>query len=103
MLEGQENDYTRRFGGAQVERSDVLDLDINNARATVIGDLRGLDHVASATCYRIILTQTLHVIDEVPAAIRECYRLLKDDGVLLATVPCASRVVSRSPMRTTGG
>ena len=92
VLEVQENDYTRRFGGARVERSDVLDLDIANPRATMIGDLRGLDHVASATYDCIILTQTLHVIDEIPAVIRECHRLLKDDGVLLVTVPCASRV-----------
>ena len=92
VLEVQENDYTRRFGGARVERSDVLDLDIDNSRATMIGDLRALDHVASDTYDCIILTQTLHVIDEMPAVIRECHRLLKDDGVLLATVPCASRV-----------
>ena len=40
----------------------------------------------------IILTQTLHVIDDMGAAMAECYRILKPGGVLLATFPAASRV-----------
>ena len=91
VLEIQEDDYTRRFG-SNVERSDVLDVDVTNSRATVFGDLRAIDHVPSATYDCIILTQTLHVVDEMRNVIRECRRLLKDDGVLLATLPAASRV-----------
>jgi peptidoglycan/xylan/chitin deacetylase (PgdA/CDA1 family)/SAM-dependent methyltransferase len=92
VLEIQEDDYTRRFGGARVERSDVLDVNADNPRATIIGDLRAASHLAAGTYDCIILTQTLHVIDDMEAVVRECERLLKPGGVLLATLPSASRV-----------
>jgi peptidoglycan/xylan/chitin deacetylase (PgdA/CDA1 family)/SAM-dependent methyltransferase len=92
VLEIQEDDYTKRFGGARVKRSDVIDVDIANPRATIIGDLRAVEQIGSETYDCIILTQTLHVIDDMPAVVRECGRLLKPGGVLLATLPSASRV-----------
>ncbi|MEQ1897751.1 MAG: polysaccharide deacetylase family protein [Vicinamibacterales bacterium] len=92
VLEIQENDYARKFGASRLERADVLDLDVGNARATTIGDLRAVDHIASETYDAIVLTQTLHVIGDMRAVIRECERLLKPGGVLLATLPSASRV-----------
>jgi len=92
VLEIQEDDYARRFGGNRVARSDVLDVDVSNPRATLIGDLRAMQHVGSATYDCIILTQTLHVIDDMPAVVRERERLLRPNGVLLATLPAASRV-----------
>jgi peptidoglycan/xylan/chitin deacetylase (PgdA/CDA1 family) len=39
-----------------------------------------------------VLTQTLHVIDDMAAALGEAHRILKPGGVLLATFPAASRV-----------
>ena len=92
VLEIQEDDYTKRFGGARVHRVDVLDVEVTNPRATVIGDLRALDHLATGRYDCIILTQTLHVVDDVPAVLRGCHRILRPGGVLLATLPSASRV-----------
>ena len=92
VLEVQENDYTTKFGGSRVASSSVVDLDESNARATHLADLRCAPHMPSGAFDCIILTQTLHVIDDVEAALRECQRLLKADGVMLATLPCASRV-----------
>jgi peptidoglycan/xylan/chitin deacetylase (PgdA/CDA1 family) len=92
VLEVQEDDLTRRFGGARVVRSDVVDIDPGNGRATVIADLRRASHIASETYDCIILTQTLHVIDDMRAVLAECRRILRPGGVLLATLPCASRV-----------
>ena len=92
VLEIQEDDYTRRLGGDQVERREVLDLDPANQLATIVGDLRSLDHVPADTFDSIVLTQTLHVIDDMRAVLRECHRVLKPGGVLLATLPSASRV-----------
>ncbi|MCA1651526.1 MAG: methyltransferase domain-containing protein, partial [Acidobacteria bacterium] len=92
VLEVQEDDFTRRFGGPRVTAADIVDLDESNSRATIIADLRHATTLRDAAYDCIILTQTLHVIDDVGAVLRECYRLLKPGGVLLATMPCASRV-----------
>lgn len=92
VLEVQEDDYTRRFGGQKVLRADVIDVDPRNPRATAIADLRAPHQIASETYDCIILTQTLHVVDDMPAVVAQCHRLLRAGGVLLATLPCASRV-----------
>jgi peptidoglycan/xylan/chitin deacetylase (PgdA/CDA1 family)/SAM-dependent methyltransferase len=92
VLEVQEDDFTRRFGGPRVTRSDVVDLDDSNRRATIVADLRDAVGLQEAEFDCIILTQTLHVIDDATAVVRECFRLLRPGGVLLATLPSASRV-----------
>ena len=92
VLEVQEPDYTLRFGGDKVTRSDVVDLDATNPRATVLSDLRCAANIRSETFDCVILTQTLHVIDDMVAVAAECARILKPGGVLLATLPSASRV-----------
>jgi len=92
VLEVQEDDFTRALGGCRVTRHDVLDVDESNQRATVFADLRFATALVSDTYDCIILTQTLHVIDDMNAVLRECYRILKPGGVLLATLPSASRV-----------
>lgn len=92
VLEVQEDHFTRRFGGPRVTHSDVVDLDDGNPRATIVADLRAAVGMPAAQFDCIILTQTLHVIDDATAVVRECFRLLKAGGVLLATLPSASRV-----------
>ncbi len=92
VLEVQEGDYTRDFGGERVERGDVLDANPDNPRATIIADLRRAEAIPTASYDCFILTQTLHVIDDMRAALAECARILKPGGVLLLTFPCLSRV-----------
>jgi peptidoglycan/xylan/chitin deacetylase (PgdA/CDA1 family) len=92
VLEIQEDDFTRRYGGSRVCRAEVLDLDDTNARATVIADLRYAPQLPSDTYGCVILTQTIHVIDDMQAVLREVHRILAPGGVVLATLPCASRV-----------
>ena len=92
VLEVQEPEYTRACGGPRVTASSVLDIDAANPRATVVADLRNARNIAAEQFDCIILTQTLHVIDDMGAALRECHRILKPGGVLLATLPAASRV-----------
>src|SRR5262249_12336582 len=84
VLEVQEADYTRRFGGDRVARSDVVDLNAANPRATVVSDLRCAANIPSDTYHCVIVTQTMHVVDDMRAVIAECARILKPDGVLLA-------------------
>lgn len=92
VLEVQEPDYTRRFGGDRVTRCDVVDLDEDNPRATVIADLRDAVTLASDAYDCVILTQTLHVVPQMHEVVAECHRILKPGGVLLATLPAVSRV-----------
>ncbi len=92
VLEVQEGDYTRDFGGERVERGDVLDANPDNPRATIAADLRRAEAIPTASYDCFILTQTLHVIDDMGAALAECARILKPGGVLLLTFPCLSRV-----------
>lgn len=91
-LEVKDALYTTRFGGDRITRSDVLDINSDNPGATILGDLRRLEAVAGDTYDCFILTQTLQYIDDLDAAVRECHRILKPGGVLLATLPCLGKV-----------
>lgn len=92
VLELLNDNYTRRFGAENVTRSDVLDINPANPKATIIDDLRTLSSIADGTYDCVILTQTLHLIDDDSAALRQLYRVLAPGGCLLLTVPCISRV-----------
>jgi SAM-dependent methyltransferase len=91
VLEVLSSDYTRRFG-VDVERSDVLDVDAHNPDATIVADLTAADAVPTDTFDCFILTQTLQLVDDVPAAIRHAERILRPGGTLLCTVPAVSRI-----------
>ena len=92
VLEVRDSRYTEQFGGAAVTARDVIDLDSGNGAATVVADLRRAHVVPSSIYDCVILTQTLHLVDDMPAAIAECARMLRPGGVLLATVPSVIRV-----------
>jgi SAM-dependent methyltransferase len=85
-LEVKDRMYTERFGH-DVTRSDVLDVDPGNPLATIVGDLRRLDGVPADTFDCFVLTQTLHLIDDMQAAVGEAHRIVKPGGVVLATMP----------------
>jgi peptidoglycan/xylan/chitin deacetylase (PgdA/CDA1 family) len=92
VLEVQEDDLTRLFGAGRVTRADVVDIEPSNPRATIVADLRRAPAIPPASYDCILLTQTLHVIDDMSAVLAECRRILRPGGVLLATLPTASRV-----------
>jgi hypothetical protein len=92
VLEVQEDDLARRFGGGRVERCDVIDIDPSNSRATIVADLRAATEIPGERFDCVILTQTAHVVDDLDSVMRTCHRILKPGGVLLATFPCVSRV-----------
>ncbi|WP_227990766.1 glycosyltransferase [Flavisolibacter ginsenosidimutans] len=87
VLEIGDNEYTLRFGGDKVIKSDVLHVEDNNAKATFIGDLSNAPQLPGNTFDCIVLTQTLHLIYNHVDALHTCYRILKPGGVLLLTVP----------------
>jgi len=94
VLEVQDATYVRRFGGSRVDRVDVVDVDSTNPAATIVSDLRCASNIPSGTYDCVLLTQVLHLVDDMGAMVSECARILKPGGVLLATMPCASRVAT---------
>ncbi|MBD2526708.1 glycosyltransferase [Nostoc sp. FACHB-133] len=93
VLEIGDASYTRRFGGDRVTQSDVLHVIEGNPEATIIGDLTNADHIPSDAFDCVVLTQTLHLLYNMQAALTNLYRILKPGGVLLVTVPGISQVV----------
>jgi SAM-dependent methyltransferase len=87
VLELGSNDYTTRFGGARVEKSDVLAVETTNRNATIVGDLTDRSTLPEAVFDCIIFTQALHYIYDVRVAIEMLHRALKPHGVLLTTAP----------------
>lgn len=92
VLEIGDDAYTRKFGANRVARSDVLHVAEGNPRATFVGDLARADHVPADTFDCIILTQTLHLVYDLRAAVATLHRILRSGGVLLATVPGISQI-----------
>jgi SAM-dependent methyltransferase len=86
VLEIGDDRYTRRFGGDRVTRSDVLHVHPDNPRATIVADLTRADEVPSDLFDCIILTQTLPFIYDIHAVVTTLHRILKQGGVVLATV-----------------
>jgi len=94
VLEVGDSAYTREFGGDRVSASDVLHVDPDATGATVISDLQKGDNLPSDAFDCVILTQTLHLLFDMPAAVATLHRILKPGGVLLVTVPGVSSVDS---------
>jgi glycosyltransferase involved in cell wall biosynthesis/peptidoglycan/xylan/chitin deacetylase (PgdA/CDA1 family) len=91
VLEVKDPFYTSAFGTA-VESCDILDVAPENPLATLVGDL-SVDATLPARSFDcFVLTQTIHIIYHIRRVIRNAHRTLKPGGVLLATLPCASRI-----------
>ncbi len=87
VLEIQEDDYSRRFGGDRIAHQDILNVDSSNSQATIVGDLSDPETLPDGVFDCIILTQTLHLVFDMTAAIANVHRALRPGGVLLITVP----------------
>jgi SAM-dependent methyltransferase len=92
VLEIGDATYTHRFGGARVSQADVLHATPDNPQATLIGDLATGAGLPVETFDCVILTQTLLCIYDVKQALTHLYRILKPQGVVLATVPGISQI-----------
>lgn len=91
VLEIGDDTYARKFGRG-VEAVDVLDIEASNPRATIVADLASGEGLPETAFDSIICTQTLLLVYDVSAAVRNLARMLKPGGVLLATVPGISPV-----------
>lgn len=91
VLEVKSDDYARRYGDDRLGRIDVLDVDAENPRATVVADLDVPDALPVSAYDCVLLTQTLQFLT--PAvALPALYRSLAPGGVLLLTVSALARM-----------
>jgi SAM-dependent methyltransferase len=89
-LEIGDASYCRRFG--KVAHQDVLHVDAGAPEATITGDLSRTGVLPLGVFDCMVVTQTLHLIYDMPAAIGEMRKALKPGGVLLLTSPGISRI-----------
>lgn len=86
-LEVMNDNYLKQYGQERITHTDILDIDTNNKRATLITDLSKADIIPSNKYDCFILTQTIQQIFDVHSALKHAYRILKPGGTLLLTVP----------------
>ncbi|HYO22286.1 MAG TPA: methyltransferase domain-containing protein [Flavisolibacter sp.] len=89
VLEIADDKYCRMFGN-DVSKYEVLYVNSNNPKATIIGDLSQPDTLPEHTIDCFVCTQTFNFIYNFWDAIKGAHHLLKQGGYLLATVagPC---------------
>jgi SAM-dependent methyltransferase len=87
VLEVLDATYTHRYGGDAVVTADVLDLDPDNAAATIHADLQTGDGVPRDAFDCIVLTQTISITYDFAGALDTACAALAPGGVLLLTVP----------------
>jgi len=87
VLEIGDDGYSRQFGGSAITRQDILHVHPGNPLATIVGDLSDPAVLPEAAFDCVILTQTIHLIFDLPAAMRQIHRALRPGGVVLITVP----------------
>lgn len=92
VLEVADNEYTRRWGGSRVTRSDVLHAAPGNRKATIVADLASGENLPSRAFDCLLFTQTLQHIYDTKAALRTIGRILAPGGVFLVTVPGISQI-----------
>ena len=95
------DEYTRQFGEGRVTRSDVLNVNAGVPNTTFVADLTTGAGVPDAAFDCVIVTQTLHLIFDIPAAIRTLHRILRPGGTLLLTVPGTISQIERGEWRST--
>jgi hypothetical protein len=91
VLEIAENKYSSKYGQKDIQ-SEILFQDNSNPNATIIGDLTKDDTLPENYIDCFICTQTFNFIYDVKKALQGSYHLLKNDGVLLATVSGISQI-----------
>jgi glycosyltransferase involved in cell wall biosynthesis/peptidoglycan/xylan/chitin deacetylase (PgdA/CDA1 family) len=91
VLEVKDPVYTKAYG-QKVEKFDVVDIAPENPLATITCDL-GVEKSLPECAYDcFILIQTIHIIYDIQNVVENIKRTLAPGGVVLATLPCLSRI-----------
>lgn len=92
VLEIGDDSYSRRFGASRITKQDVLHVQPDHPGATIVGDLSEPGVLPPRAFDCIILTQTLHLIYDMAAAVEQLHAALRPGGVALITVPGISPI-----------
>jgi SAM-dependent methyltransferase len=84
--------YTKQFGTDKVTHIEIVDINEQNKKATIYGDLRSIPQIKDNTFDTIVLTHVLGMIDDLDSAVKEIYRILKPGGTVLVTVACLAPI-----------
>jgi SAM-dependent methyltransferase len=91
-LEIGDDEYTRRFGAARASQRDVLHVHSENPKATLIGDISTPGVLPASAFDCAVITQTLHLIYDMRAALENLREALKPGGTLLLTSPGITQI-----------
>lgn len=90
-LEVGGREYIDRFGH-DLASVDVLHVAEGAEGTTIVADLASCPQIPDGSFDCIVLTQTLHYIFDMSAAVREIHRVLAPGGTVLCTVPGLSQI-----------
>ena len=93
-LEIGDDSYTRQFGEDRTTTRHVLHIDGSNPVATIVGDMSQPEILPEAAFDCAVITQTLHLIYDMRAAVRNLHNSLKPGGTLLLTTPGISQIAT---------
>lgn len=92
VLEIAESTYTRKFGGKEVKKSLVFNINTSRSKTDIIGNLATGEGIKENLVDCFILTQTLPFIYNIHNAIENAIRLVKPSGTLLITIPGITQI-----------
>lgn len=88
VLEVRDNNYTKKYGGEKINKSDILVYrEEANLDYTIVDDLSDPKVLRDNYYDCIILTQVLQYIPQIQKALHYTYSKLKHGGIALITVP----------------
>jgi SAM-dependent methyltransferase len=91
VLEIADNKYSKMYG-RNVSRYEILYINGDNPKATIIGDLTNTETLPGNKIDCFVCTQTFNFIYNFSDAIQGAFHVLKPGGYLLATVAGLSQV-----------
>jgi glycosyltransferase involved in cell wall biosynthesis len=92
VLEIGDTSYTMQFGGDRVVAAEAFHRFAGQPGVTYVGDMSGVHNLPDNTFDCMVLTQTLHLIFDMPATIATIWKTLKPGGSVLITVPWLSPI-----------
>jgi SAM-dependent methyltransferase len=94
VLEVGDDRYTSALGGDGVESVSVLNVAGTGVANEIVDDLAQPRRLRAEAFDCVICVQTLHLIYDLEAAVGTLARILRPNGVLLATIPGISRIAT---------